>query len=190
MMKTEKSLVELANSEVDIFLVCNLIGMDITPAYDVRSIKVYCPFGEVSHIDGGREKALRIYPDTNSAWCWAESLYLSPVKIASLAWDKPMLETAEILLERVGKTPPSIEEMLDKFLNPPEVQPDLSLLGQLLRDFCKNHMENWESRQFDPEIARWLDSCLSLLRYVRTSADAAEWLEGSKQVMRRNSLPG
>ena len=35
-----------------------------------HGLKIYCPFEEFAHADGGAEPALRVYPD--HGWCFAE----------------------------------------------------------------------------------------------------------------------
>lgn len=188
-MIREKSIVETANNKVDIFDACRIIGMAVRPAYDVRSIKTYCPFGEISHSDEGASPAFRIYPNTNSAFCFACQTLFTPAKLASMAWDMPLEEAAERLLTETGYKPLSVEEAWQQALNPPEQPPDLAALGMALRVFCQRQDANWETLQFEPGVSKWLDQCLSLLTYVRTDKEAREWLEGSQNIM-RNILRG
>jgi len=178
-MTKKKSNVELANDLVDIFMVYNMIGMKVSPVYDVRSIKVHCPF------DIGRDAspAFRIYPSTNSAYCFSCQAYYSPVKLASIAWEKTYKEAADILLEKIGHKPPTPEEIWNQAVQVEVQPPDLSSLGQALQLYCATLSVDWEMKQFDPEIAKWLDSCLSLLSCVKTETDAEKWIAGSKKVM-------
>lgn len=183
MLMKKKSNINLANENADIFMVLGLIGMSIAPVYDVHSIKVHCPFGDISHSDFGTDRAMRIYPGTNSAYCFAcQKLYTS-VNIYALSKDIGLEEAASDLLRETGYQPQTLEEMWASAQPKPQ-PPDLPMLGLALRVFCERIDPAWQTRQFEPEISSYLDSCLSLLSAVRTEQDVAEWLKGTKQVMK------
>lgn len=179
----KKSHINLANENTDIFMVLGLVGMFVAPVYDVHSIKVHCPFGDISHSDFGVERAMRIYPGTNSAYCFACQRLYTPVNIYASAKDIGFEEAASDLLRESGYQPRTLEEMWDSAQPKPQ-SPDLPMLGLALRVFCERIDPDWQTRQFEPDISSFLDSCLSLLSTVRSEQDAAEWLKGTKQVMK------
>ena len=82
-MTQEKSVIDLANERITIIEACNMLGMDVHD-FSIASLKVWCPFGHLYHSDGGTTKAMRIYPATNSAWCFACNLYFTPVKLIAM----------------------------------------------------------------------------------------------------------
>lgn len=65
---TPRERIQLANERMSITQACRFIGMHLGD-FEIASVKTYCPFGELLHEDGGRSKAFRVYPETNSAYC-------------------------------------------------------------------------------------------------------------------------
>jgi hypothetical protein len=178
-----RSEIGVANEKVSIVLACNLIGMDIPE--DVgsrRSVKVHCPFGEIYHVDQGYEAAFRIYPDSNSAFCFAGCGYFTPVSLCAHAWGTPSATVAVELLERVGVKPVSLADAWAQVASH-EPAPDAVLLAQALKTFCRRTCLNWEQIQFEPAVAATLTRCLALLDLVGTEADAGTWLAACKRVM-------
>lgn len=183
-MLRRKSIRALADEHVAIETVCRLLGMGLPDVDSVRSIKVHCPFGEFSHVDGGVEAAFRIYPDSNSAYCFACQRYYSPVSLAVEAWNRPPDEVAVDLLDRVGYKPASHADQWARLVTT-ETPPDPDALRAALDVFCSTLTPVWAERQMDVVVARTLGRCLGLLSLVRTAEDAERWLEATKEVMRR-----
>jgi hypothetical protein len=177
------SLIEQANKKVSIYLVCNLIGVDVEGRQG-SSIKTYCPFGDFFHSDGGKEPAFRVYGETNSAYCFSCKKYFTPVSLYSNATDLTTKQSAEDLLEKVGYKEPSFEEIWSN-VQPKDPEPDTSMLSKALRVYCERVSKNWSKEQFKTEVASVLDKCLSLLDVVKTSEDSEYWLTTSKQIMFR-----
>lgn len=180
-----RSAVSIANDKVPIVLACRWIGMNIDDdiAYGRSSVKVHCPFGAVYHSDQGVEPSFRIYPDSNSAYCFACSTYYSPVWLVAMAWDVQPAEVAVALLERIGVKPVSLADAWAKAAER-EVAPDHSLLSEALKTFCARIAADWDDAQFEPAIAGLLSRCLALLELVTAEPDARQWLDGCKKVMR------
>lgn len=178
-----RSPVGLANEQVSIVKACQLVGMDLPDdiAYG-RSIKVHCPFGDIYHADQGHEAALRIYVESNSAFCFAGCGHFTPVWLCAQAWDIDTTTAALDLLERAGIRPVSLA---DQWAQATEdtVLPDTTLLNEALKTFCRRLTPAWDDLQFEPGIAASLTRCLDLLDLVRTDADTQQWLQGCKQVM-------
>ncbi len=179
----KSTAISLANEAVPIALACRLVGLDVDfdAAYG-KSLKVYCPFGDIHHSDGGESKAMRIYPDTNSCFCFAGCGHFSAVRLVAHAWDRPAAEVAVELLERIGYTPLSLAaEFASHATWKPA--PDTAHLAEALKMFCRRVTPDWDRRQFDPLVAGRLARCLALLDRVRTDEDAATWLHGAKTHM-------
>ncbi len=182
-MKRQPTAIAVANQQVPIAFACRLVGaaVDVDDVYG-KSVKIHCPFGDVHHSDGGAEKAMRIYPDTNSAYCFAGCGHFTPVRLVSHAWDRPQAEVAVDLLDQLGHRPLSLAEQFagHETWNPP---PDAGQLAEALKTFCRRIDPSWEDRQFEPLVAARLTQCLRLLDRVATDDDAQRWLAGVKQVM-------
>lgn len=176
-------LVETANEQVDILDVCRWVGMRVP--YEVpRSLKVRCPFGELAHTDHGVAPAFRIYPDTNSSFCFACGFF-SPVWLAASVWGMTRREAATALLDRIGYKPVSLAQLWANVVAAPEPPPDTTYLGLALRTYCDRIDTEWCRRQFETRTAHTLDRCLALLSHVRTSEQARLWLTHSKLIMSR-----
>lgn len=176
-----------ANAEVGILHVCRLIKMDVPDDVALgRSVRVYCPFGETAHKDGGEEPAFRIYPDSNSAWCFAEQVYFSPVRLYALSIGVDETEAARQLLESIGRA--AITQDLSQLeVSLPDPEPDLHSLADALKIYCARETARsgaeWELLQLDGPVAERLAQCFNLLSRVRTSEDAVQWLAATKQAM-------
>src|SRR5712692_3099929 len=68
------SLTGIANERISIALACRWAGVSVSEGDGSR--KIWCPFGSVSHSDGGVERAFRMYEGTNSAYCFRVSQVL------------------------------------------------------------------------------------------------------------------
>ena len=166
-----KSLIDEANERVPIELACRLVGVDIEDGLEGRSVKTYCPFGRFFHSDGGKEPALRIYGESNSAYCFSCKKYFTPVTLISDAFDMSKKQAAMDLLERVGWKPLSAAEMWAG-VQPKPLEPDRTLLSHALIVYCSRIDSDWQKSQFNPKISSVLDKCLSLLEQVTNDAEA------------------
>lgn len=183
MQGRQPSVVGIANEQVPIALAARLAGVDLPDDLGgVTSWKVLCPFGDVYHADGGLEAALRIYPETNQAFCFAGCGYFTPVRLVAAAWDRPPRYVASELLERVGVRPRSLAQRWAE-ASQVEHHPDVSLLAEALKIYCRRACPSWEAAQFEPAVAAKLTRCLALLDRVHTDPDALTWLTASKNVM-------
>lgn len=173
-------LVSLANRIVPFPLACREAGMDNVPEPRQSGSRASCPFGEFSHSDGGRDQALRVYHD--HGFCFAEWLYLSPVKILVLAQDLAPEEAARHLLDRIGYHPASWQERWDELLEE-KLEPDYAALAQALRVHLEVRYADWGNRQLDSNVSTMLASCLGLLTRVHSEEDCRLWLTRSSEVM-------
>lgn len=175
--------IRIANAEVSIIKACNLVGLDVGD-FAVASIRVYCPFGQLYHEDGGNSKAMRIYPGTNSAYCFAGCGYFSPVKLIAMDRDMSDAEAAEFLLGEINFVPPDWEARWEDLKTRPlDVStPDLA---EALKVACARLSPDWERLQFEEEVGEMFNRCLSLLWKVRTDEDATMWLTKTKLAMKR-----
>lgn len=176
------SLVVTANEHVPFVVAARLAGVDDVPEARATGSRAWCPFGEFSHPDGGREKALRVYYD--HGFCFAEWLWLSPVRIFAMMRGLAEEEAAEQLLAQTGYQRGSYAEEWDALVSAPQV-PDRSALAQALRIWLEGNFPEWGDRQYESDAAGALSGCLGLLGSVETDADCEFWLDSAKTVMTR-----
>jgi hypothetical protein len=175
-----QSPVALANRSVPFALACVWTGMEVPGDVAGSGYKTYCPFGELSHDDGGAEPAFRIYPD--HGFCFACGERFSPVKLCALAWDCTPEEAAREMLERAGVADPDYREHWKRLVDWSQ-PPDMDGLAAALRAFCSGIDPQWKVRQYDKPVADKLAACLRLLALVRTEQDCRAWLAGCKKAM-------
>jgi len=177
-----QNVVALANERMSIIEACNLLGMDISD-FSISSLKTYCPFGNVMHADEGRGKALRIYPNTNSAWCFDCQIYFTPVKMIAMDRDITEVAAANWILESTNYVAPDYLSRWEALTAPESTKLNTDDLGQTLKVFCARKIPNWEERQFEEPYASTLQKCLGLLVKVKTAEDAEKWSTVTKQAM-------
>lgn len=185
-MLHQKSWIDKANDYVSI--VDLLISFGIYVPGDTQSggsKKVYCPFG-FYHSDGGITKAMRIYYQSNTVYCFSCSKRYDPVRLAAAKWDCPWSTAAMRLLEDAGFKPKTLKERWVEATTPVENKPDLIALADALKMFCSAASQDWGVDQYSEEISRKLDRCLALLGVVKTESDAQKWLEVCKIAMRQS----
>lgn len=175
----------VANEKVPIVTVCRLFGVDTPDEVALsRSRKVRCPFGEIYHSDGGVSPAMRIYQETNSAYCFSCAVYYTPVSLAARAMDTDRLSAALRLLDHVGYRPMDLAQKWQQ-VQQYQPEPDKVLLADALKTYCRRVDPQWAGRQFEPAVAGVLTRCLGLLDLVKSDDEVILWLERCKEAMRR-----
>lgn len=177
------SIITLANSRMSITEACRKIGTDIGD-FSLGSLKTYCPFGGVFHADGGWSKAFRIYPGSNSAYCFACGAYYTPVTLIARAKDLSDENAAQWILDETNYVPPDYVSRWNALVQAPE-EIDRDALATALTVACARLDRTWEDRQFEDGVAAALRRCLDLLPKVFTAEAARRWLSVSTQYMER-----
>jgi hypothetical protein len=152
-------------------------GIDAPGAYRDSGTKMHCPWGEISHSDGGRDKAFRVWPD--HAWCFSCREWFGPVKLASRIWDVSYEQAAVRLLDFVGHKPADYAHHWQAAARPLEV--NRSAVAQALRNYCGSLVS--QDGLLAPGAAEYMSQCLGFLTQVKNEAEAAEWLALAKRVM-------
>lgn len=171
----------IVNETVSILRVCRDLGVETPDFYNGASLKVRCPFGDVAHSDGGHEAAMRIYEDTNGAWCFMEQKLFTPTLLYALSHDVDEDLAAERLIEQYR---PELDnkDLWEKLQNW-QMEIDLHSLAEALKIYCARISVNWDEVQFEELISSTLLRCLALLDKIQTSMDADLWLVSTKVVM-------
>jgi hypothetical protein len=174
------SLVAVANRHVPFPTACRWAGIEFYGEAQERGTKVYCPFGEFEHPDGGREPALRIYPD--HGWCFAENRYFSPVSLLADVWRVSRDDAAAQALDKAGYVPADYAHLWEHAQRVPP--PDRDALAQALTAFCEGVFPDWRRAQYDdPRVRTQLARCLGLLPLVETEEHCKVWLDACKRAM-------
>lgn len=181
MIGTEtRSNIQLANERMSIVAALRIAGSD---ASDYGG-KQFCPFGHMYHADGGYEKAMRVYSESNSAYCFAGCGYFSPVKLVSMVKDMSDADAAEHILELTGYVAPTIDSLWEAATRDTR-KVDTDALIEALKLACARYSPDWEDRQLDEDVAKIFTRCLRSLPKVRTEEDAEKWLRATKMIMRK-----
>jgi hypothetical protein len=160
------------------YVAARLAGVEVPSASSHK--KLYCPFGEFSHADGGDEPAFRVYSD--HAFCFACWQWWTPVSLCASVWEVAEELVAERLLREAGVTPLTYQEQWDQAVAAPMI--DHAALTQALKTRCLREHVDWNQRQYDPDVAEYLAKCLGLLIQVTSEDEARQWLETCAVVMR------
>lgn len=179
---------DLANERVPILDVCRWVGMDVpADAEGARSVRLRCPFGELSHSDGGVGRDFRVYPVNNDCTCFAGCGYFSPVWLAAQAWGVGTTAAATALLDRIGYRPLDRAGAWEAACTVP-VGLDRPRLAAALRTYAARVVPGWERSQYDPAVTDLLERCLTLLDLVGDQAGATAWLDTCKRVVAAHTV--
>lgn len=179
-MPSPESPIKLARELMTINEACIEVGMG-----DVSGMaKTYCPFGSVFHADGGRSRAFKVYPDTNTAYCFACQKVYDPVSLIATDKDITFRAAAELILEMKAYVSPDYQTRWEA-LTTEKVEVDTEALQDALRIACSRMVPDWETRQFEDRVATKLTQCLALARKVKNDEDGRKWLDMTKQAMRQ-----
>lgn len=180
---SKNDLVSKANEVVSIYDVCTKAGVDFSSYMGSRS-KLYCPFGGITHMDGGATRAFRIYEETNTAYCFACSQVYDPVGLYCAITDLNRMDAAEALLEEAGWREETFEEKWDRLSGNDDQAFDNTYLPEALANFCSRLDPDWVTRQLEEPYSSALARCIAISRRVETPEQAAAWLDTSKAFMK------
>lgn len=100
-----EEIIRYANEEVSVFdVLAEEFDLRVGAA-ESRSSKERCPFG-FEHDDGGMTKAMRVYPATNSTFCFAGHGFFDPVRLVAKSREWTHTRAAKHLLEARGLLAP------------------------------------------------------------------------------------
>lgn len=108
-------LVELADTSVRIEEVLRLFDVHIPEG--AGSWKAFCPFSE-EHEDGGVDRALRVFSESNSCMCFALHGPMTPSQVWEIHTGKSRVQASEALLERFGipTRRPTYQERVERLM--------------------------------------------------------------------------
>lgn len=149
------------------------------------SWRVHCPLGD-EHSDGGRSKAMRVYSESNTCYCFSHSIMWNPVTLMQLKTGESRTTTAKILLDSRGirYKPLSPKEILDrrKRLNS-EPPPTLDTSKVREAFFLRLGTYGWyKENQYQDDVVDVVNSLLASLDDVEPGG-LESWMEDSKKVL-------
>lgn len=131
-----------------------------------RSWKDYCPFGW-EHPDGGVDRGWRVYPSTNSSYCFVLHGALRPVRMVQMRDDVRATIAAKKLLEHYGKLRPrGYRQRMEELIAAREmVRTSLGSPADLIEALQHNlfRMPGYIEHQYDPKVAAAVDAALGRL---------------------------
>lgn len=177
-MSRKESLAQVANRHVSFPHAVRLAGIGFYGEARERGSVIYCPFG-FRHLDGGVDKAFRVYPD--HGYCFAEKRWFSPVGLLAEVWDVSREDAAARVLDMVGYVPADYAHLWKEAVSDPE--PDREALSVALTEWCRSQSSDWQTAQYDSRVTDLLSRCIGLLPLVKTESDCRRWLERCKAAM-------
>lgn len=169
----------LVNSLYSIFDAYTEVTGNYVPPFENTSPKLNCPY---STVYAHSSRSLRIYPHTNSAWCFSCSERMTPLTLIMAFKEYTEEEAVAWIKAEVGYTEPDPEEAWDALMSQ-EDEFDPSSLADALKMACSRMAPDWKDRQFESDVSQKLGKCLSLLSLVKTEGDSKVWMAGSKRAM-------
>ena len=144
------------------------------------SIKLACPW-KFEHKDGGKDKAMRYYFDTDTAFCFRDHGVIDPVYINSMVWGQTRKKTARTMLERAGRLRrESYSKRMQDLLQGQEKENSANqayafeALNLALRD-----VPEYTSNQFNPSVLGAKNICTEKFNPAWSFTEVSRWIEAS-----------
>lgn len=173
-------LVEQAN-EVSIFDVLkDMLRVEVPQGGE--SYKAYCPF-MVEHGDGGWDKGWRVYPATNSSYCFIMHGVMPPVRLVQIRFDLRQNAAAEKILKQYDLLKPKpfrerfeLEQQRRDTARERSVGTPQQAVEAL--QMALSRVEGYDSRQFDRDVQDAMERVLSILEKVFEAPNTEDLLRG------------
>ena len=180
--------VHLANTQVRIEKVLNdLYGIEIPEG--VGNWRAACPKG-IEHRDGGLAKSMRVFSDSNTAWCFSHSESFTPVSLwQNRSSVSSRVKAAKQLLGAYGfpTEPPSLEERWKSTQDEAAEDLDPSNLRSALVYFAKTQLPGYVTRQYEGDVMNIMSNLLESVDDLppESSYDTmVQWMNKSKGILK------
>ena len=159
-----------------------LFGIDVPPG--AGEWKTYCPLGQ-DHSDGGTSRAMRVYSESNSAYCFSHGRSFTPVAIWMLKHGGPRFKAAREMAAHyeISTKPKTAEERWNSLNDSQEREIDTEVLRTSLINYART-LKGYDAHQFEA-----MDLLTAILRTADDLSGEAtydtmkEWLDKSKYVL-------
>jgi hypothetical protein len=178
-----ESVVDIANRIVPLRIVLGMTNIYVSEFTYGKSIKTRCPFADIYHLTEDAGKSMRVYSDTNTAFCYMGCGVLTPVSVYAKLNGVPYKAAAKFLLEKVGHKLKTFDEKWADAVN--GVEP-LNLQGyrDALNEICTSYSKGeWSSLKYSPSVSSSFSKLLEILDKASSYEDADRWLATARQLM-------
>lgn len=168
-----ESTAELLQSEFGVYI----------PSGGAGSIKMKCIWG-VEHKDGGIERSMRYYYETDSAFCFRDHGVIDPVAIRSSVWNVSKTQAAKAMVNNhtVSNRPhwsQRMKEMLEA-----EEQQFASIPNAIQALNLKlNGIEGYSDNQYNPRVIALKLKIMEVFDPLWTLTEIEQWLDAASQTM-------
>ena len=160
----KKADIHKLNQIVPIEKALGLINIDVPENAD--SWKTFCPTG-YEHRDGGTSKTLRVYLDTNSAWCFSCKKSFRPIDIAEIFFKNKPATAGDKLAKHLNLTmqEPTLDERWGRLDASTVKILDLGILTNSLIEYLRT-LPRYIELQFDDEVISKVTELIDLLEEI------------------------
>jgi hypothetical protein len=176
-MSRPDPVIALADRLVPIGVAVVRAGLGESPSTAGLSWKTWCPSGD-DHDDGGTDRALKIYPENNSGWCFDCLKRWTPVSLYAAQRGITPIEAARLLLDAIGYRPRP--RTLEAALSPPVPAVNRAALADGLRQWARGRIPSWDAKELHSTPFYRI---LAVLDGVDTPEAADAWFTGAVSVL-------
>lgn len=173
------ALIERANS-ASIFDVLNdFAGAGVE--FGVKSAKWDCPWN-YEHGDGGLDRGFRVYPDTNTAYCFIIHGSMDPVRVVQIQEGVPRAVAAKRVCEKYGLRKPPWRDRYAQLVLEREAAGKIvnsATLGEALHRAIGIDADPWRNPKLAEAFTRALDEMEEVIP-LATEAEMRDWYRVAK----------
>jgi hypothetical protein len=144
-----------------------------------KSWKDHCPF-DFEHVDSGVDRAMRVYPDANTAHCFAMHGFMNPISLIQRAYDLQPIQAARRLLDMYDLNKPRTFEERFTSASTPRPTPEIrQTLAAALHEALSGH-PLYEQLSLDPGVLSATEAMLNKLDHTPDDIlSPTDWLDGA-----------
>jgi hypothetical protein len=183
LIRPNESIIDIANKIVPLRIVLGMTNIYVSEFTYGKSIKARCPYADIYHLTEDAGKSMRVYSDTNTAFCYMGCGVLKPVSVYAKLNGVSYKDSAKFLLEKVGHKLKTFDE---KWADAVSDTGPLKLEGyrEALDEICLQHSQGqWGYLKYMSSISSSFSQLLSILDKAQSYDDADKWLDIAKQHM-------
>lgn len=183
MSSYDESIIDTANKIVPLRIVLGMTNIYVSEFTYGKSIKARCPYADIYHLTEDAGKSMRVYSDTNTAFCYMGCGVLTPVSVYAKLNGVSYKESAKFLLEKVGHKLKTFDE---KWQDAVAGFEPLNLQGyrEALTEMCIFHSEGeWGTLKYAPGVSAAFSKLLTVLDKATSYEDADRWLDKARLIM-------
>lgn len=158
----------------------------IIPEHGSTSIKLHCPWG-IEHKDRGKEKSMRYYYDTDTAFCFRDHGVVDSVVLRADLWGVSRTKAARSMLEKAGLLKREHwSRRMKTMLEQEEVKSDtnVSYAFSALNSSLSQHSEYLRS-QYKKPVVKAKQRCLDAFNPAWSMDSVLKWIETSTAYIMR-----